>query len=247
MTDVETLFIIPLSFIGFVLKAIASFGPGIVMVPVGALIFGAREMVLLSGCLDFISNISLFRPQKTHFKNPFWLSMLVSMIIGTMLGASLLSLLPVAYFELILGVLLIPVGLWTIHNRKRVTQSSDLQYPQSVKHSDLLVTFLSGCMSGLSGITAPVLAWYFHRQYNRRIYREIMIPLLLASALIRVIVYALSGALSTEILPLLMLALPGLVVGLWIGNRIYLKISQYWLSIIIGSLVSLSGIKLLYA
>ncbi len=246
MIDIEALLIIPLSFTGFVLKGIATFGPGIIMVPVGALIFGARDMVLLSGCLDLISNISLFKPQRSYLRNPFWLGMMVSMTCGACLGAMVLSILPTAYFDLIFGMLLVPVGLWTIFSGNKNTQQHSQSYPQSISGNDIIVSFLSGCMSGLSGITAPILAWYFNRRYNKQIFRDIMIPLLLASAISRVLIYTYSGALTAEILPLLLLVLPGLILGLGLGNQLFLKISQRWLSIIIGSLVSLSGTKLLF-
>ncbi len=246
MTELPSLLILPLSIIGFVLKGIASFGPGIVMVPIGAMIFNPRDMVLLSGCLDLISNIILFRYQRRYIINQFCLGMVISMVLGACLGAVLLSALPVLYFNLVFGLLLVSVGIWTIINKNGNTKYSNQDYPLALTHSDILVSFISGCMSGLSGITAPILAWYLNRKYDNQVFREIMIPLLLASASSRVLVYGLSSELTSAILPLLLLALPGLLFGLWLGNRLFLKISQRWLSIIIGSLVTLSGIKLLF-
>ncbi len=246
MIDIEALLIIPLSFIGFVLKGIATFGPGIIMVPVGALIFGAREMVLLSGCLDLISNISLFKPQRDHLRNPFWLGMIVAMMTGATAGALLLSFLPLVYFDALFGLMLVPIGVWLIFSKSRKTsQGSNRPMPAYASNTDISVSFLSGIMSGLSGITAPILAWYFNRRYDKYAFRSIMIPLLLTSAITRVIAYALSGALTLELLPLVLLSIPGLVLGLWVGNHLFLKVSQKWLGIVVGSLVSLSGIKLI--
>ena len=248
MIGLEVLWILPLSFTGFVVKGIATFGPGIVMVPVGALIFGARDMVLLSGCLDLISNISLFKPNRDLFRNPFWISisMIVAMIAGTLPGSILLSILPAYYFDLIFGALLLPLGLWILLTRSQSPPPSENQtLPTVAKPGDILLSFLSGCMSGLSGITAPILAWHFNRHYNKQAFRSIMIPLLLVSAISRVVAYSLSGILTLELLPLVLLSIPGLVLGLWLGNRLFLKISQKWFGAVIGGLVSLSGIKLL--
>ncbi len=247
MIETESLYIIPLSFFGFVLKGIATFGPGIIMVPVGALIFGARDMVLLSGCLDLISNICLYKPQLSHFRNPFWVGMIVAMMTGAGLGAVLLSLLPLIYFDLLFGILLLPIGLWIIFskNQKAVLDNGQ-PLPETANNTDITVSFLSGVMSGLSGITAPVLAWYFNRRYSKLAFRSIMIPLLLASASSRVIAYTFSGALTLDLLPLVLLSIPGLMLGLWLGNRLFLKVSQKWFSIVIGSLISLSGVKLLF-
>ena len=247
MIEPEVLFIIPLAFIGFVLKGIATFGPGIVMVPAGALVFGARDMVLLSGCLDLISNLSLYKPRASHFRNPFWSTMISAMAMGAVLGALLLTCLPLVYFDLVIGALLLPVGLWIIFSKNQLNaQSNDRPLPDLASTRDISVSLLSGVMSGLSGITAPVLAWYFNRRYNKQAFRHIMIPLLLASAFSRVTAYAFSGALTIDILPLILLSIPGLIIGLWLGNRLFLKIPQKWFGNVIGSLVSLSGIKLLF-
>lgn len=238
--------ILPLSFVGFVLKGIATFGPGIVMVPFGALIFGARDMVLLSGCLDLISNISLFKPDRNLLRNPFWVSMIINMMAGAMLGSLLLSYLPAIYFDMIFGALLLPLGLWILLTRSQKNPPSEnLALPTIATRSDILLSFLSGCMSGLSGITAPILAWHFNRHYDKHAFRSIMIPLLLASAISRVTAYTLSGALTLELAPLIFLSIPGLIIGLWLGNRLFLKVSQRWFGIVIGSLISLSGVKLL--
>ncbi|MCP3688995.1 MAG: sulfite exporter TauE/SafE family protein [Gammaproteobacteria bacterium] len=246
MIDPVTFLIVPLSFVGFVLKGIATFGPGIIMVPVGALIFGVREMIMLSACLDLISNVCLFRPSKNLLHNTFWLGMVLAMIAGAATGAILLSYLPVAYFDIVFGLLLLPLGLWIMLTGRQSATSSNQGLPTQLKSKEILLSFLAGCMSGLSGITAPILAWHFNRHYNKHAFRSIMLPLLLASAITRIISYTLSGTLTLGTLPLVWLSMPGLILGLWYGNRLFLKISQRWFGLVIGSLISLSGVKLLF-
>ncbi len=246
MIDPATLLIIPLSFAGFVLKGIATFGPGIIMVPVGALIFGVREMIMLSACLDLIANASLFRPNRNLLHNPFWLGMILAMITGTTIGAVLVSYLPVIYFDLVFGVLLLPLGLWIMLTGRHSSPSNNQNLPIQLKPKEILLSFLAGGMSGLSGITAPILAWHFNRHYNKQAFRSIMLPLLLTSAITRIISYTLSGVLTLDILPLVLLSIPGLILGLWFGNRLFFKVSQRWFGIVIGSLISLSGVKLLF-
>jgi uncharacterized membrane protein YfcA len=67
----------------------------------------------------------------------------------------------------------------------------------------------------------------------------------LVSAVARVCVYTVSGSVSVEVLILVLMALPGLCLGLWVGNRLFLQISQVWFSRIVGGLIAISGIKLL--
>lgn len=72
-----------------------------------------------------------------------------------------------------------------------------------------------------------------------------MLPLLLVSAVVRCIGYTLSGAYQSTMLVPLALAIPGLIVGIFLGNRLFFKISQTWFSRIVGTVITLSGIKLL--
>jgi len=72
-----------------------------------------------------------------------------------------------------------------------------------------------------------------------------MIPVLFASALVRVVAYAAAGLFNTSILLLVLLAVPGLALGLWLGNRLFARVPQYWFTAIIGALIVVSGVKLL--
>jgi uncharacterized membrane protein YfcA len=72
-----------------------------------------------------------------------------------------------------------------------------------------------------------------------------MIPLLLASALTRVIIFSATGSVSLDVLVLVVLAIPGLILGLRTGNKIFQRVSQAWFARIVGGLVVVSGIKLL--
>jgi len=246
MIEIPALFIIPLSFIAYVLKGVATFGPGIILAPLGALLIGVKEIVIVISFLDLISNASLVRLNRDLLKASFLVPMIIMMTLGSALGAAMLALVPSSYFDLVFGLILLPLGLWTLiaGGRNQESSNSNLIAAKPVK-TDLGISLLSGCMSGLSGITGPVLAWHLGKTCTRQVFRSIMIPILLVSAITRVCVYSVSGSVSVEVLILVLMALPGLCLGLWIGNRLFLQISQIWFSRIVGSLIAVSGIKLL--
>lgn len=245
---IESLYflIIPLSFLAFVLKGVATFGPGIVLVPLGALFIGAKEIVLVISFLDLISNASLLKLNRGCLQKSFWLPMLSTMVIGSVVGAIMLTMVPALYFDFIFGILLLPLGLWMMLSR-RCDHGSDriITLPAKPSKTDIWLSTLSGCMGGLSGITGPVLAWHLTKTYSKVSFRNIMIPLLLASALTRVIVYSVTGSVSLEVLFFVVLAIPGLFLGLWVGNKIFQRVSQSWFGRIVGGLVVISGVKLL--
>jgi len=240
------LLIVPLSFLAFVLKGVATFGPGIVLVPLGALIIGSKEIVLVIAFLDLISNASLLKSTKNPIQKSFYLPMLGAMVIGSVVGSVILTLVPTVYFDLLFGLLLLPLGLWMMLARRSnsvIEQNNSI--PAKPSRTAIWLSTLSGCMGGLSGITGPVLAWRLSRTYNKVDFRSIMVPLLLASALTRVIIYSATGSVSLDVLILVALAIPGLILGLRTGNKIFQRLSQAWFARIIGGLVAISGIKLL--
>ena len=55
LSELGILILLPIIFLAFVMKGMTGFGPGIVIVPIAALLFGAREAVLLIGILDLAS------------------------------------------------------------------------------------------------------------------------------------------------------------------------------------------------
>ena len=125
MIEIPALLIIPLSFIAYVLKGVATFGLGIILAPLGALLIGVKEIVIVISFLDLISNASLVKLDRGLLKSSFLLPMIVIMIIGSALGAAMLALLPSAYFDLVFGVLLLPLGLWTLISGGRNQGSSN--------------------------------------------------------------------------------------------------------------------------
>jgi hypothetical protein len=246
LIELVYLFIIPLSFLAFVLKGVATFGPGIVLVPLGAFIIGSKEIVLVIAFLDLISNASLMKSIKSPLHKSFYLPMFGAMVIGSVVGSVILTLVPAVYFDLLFGLLLLPLGLWMMLARRHdgvIDQNNFI--PAKPARMAIWLSTLSGCMGGLSGITGPVLAWRLSRTYNKANFRSIMIPLLLASALTRVIIFSATGSVSLDVLVLVVLAIPGLILGLRTGNKIFQRVSQAWFARIVGGLVVVSGIKLL--
>jgi len=246
MLAISALLIIPISFLAFLLKSVATFGPGVVLVPLGALLLGAREIVIVIGVLDLISNTSLLKATQSGNYKRFWLPMALAMISGSVVGASVLVFVPASYFESILGVVLLPLGLWLVITHRTAAQNVLCNtVPDSVPNTDIVVAAIAGGMGGLAGITGPVLAWHLGRRFDKEMFRRIMIPVLFSSALVRVAIYAGTGLITKQVMFLVLLALPGLVLGLWAGNRLFARISQKWFTWIVGLLISLSGIKLL--
>ncbi len=246
MIDASLLLILPLALAAFFLKGIATFGAGVVLVPLGALLIGTKEVVLLIAILDLISNAFLYRPRKKHFRDPFLIAMTVFMVIGVLTGALILKHLQASQFDIMFAMILIPLGIWmmvtTLFN---IPVQQRGQAPTASSKLDRSISLVSGCMGGVLGLTGPVLAWYLSRRYSKQVFRDMMIPLLLVSACARILLYSATGVFDSNIFPVVLVSLPGLVIGIWLGNRLFFRVQQKWFDRIVGGLITVSGIKLL--
>ena len=245
MPALDALWIVPISFVAFILKSVAAFGPGVILVPLGALFIGAREIVVVIGLLDLISNAALL-PATRGKQRQTLLPISLYMLAGSAAGAVLLVYLSQYHVSVVLGTLLVPLGIWFMLARPKPREALLLdRLPEKITAADRTMSLLAGAMGGLAGITGPVLAWRLGRKYQKEIFRQIMIPALFASALVRTAVYIGGGLVTYEITTLVVLAVPGLIFGLWIGNHIFKRLSQQWFSRVVGLLIAVSGIRLM--
>ena len=82
MIELSALLIIPLSFIAYVLKGVATFVPGIILAPLGALLIGVKEIVIVISFLDLISNASLLKFNRDLLTSSFLIPVIAVMITG---------------------------------------------------------------------------------------------------------------------------------------------------------------------
>jgi uncharacterized membrane protein YfcA len=238
--------IVPLSLLAFFVKGVAGFGPGIVLVPLGALLFGVPEMVVVMAFLDLLSNVVMFCLDRGWRYVQLWLPLVITAVAGSVTGAVLLVFLPGDVTELVLGATLLPLAVWMLlANHRRSTDASTGAGTRRVSGNDLFAAGISGCAGGLVGITGPVLAATLARRYGKLLFRRAVVPVFLFSALARVVTFGASGAISGTAMLLVLLALPGLAVGLVIGNRLFQRIPELWFRRLLGGLIALAGVRLL--
>jgi hypothetical protein len=116
--------------------------------------------------------------------------------------------------------------------------------PAHSSASDTVVSGVGGVLGGLTGISGPPLLWHFGRKFAKRPLRQILIPVFLFAALGRVGTYAATGMITVSVVHAYLLALPGLLLGTYLGNRIFLRVEERTFSRIIGLVLLVSGLRL---
>ena len=162
------------------------------------------------------------------------------MIGGAVIGGIALKLTPLQSFEKMLGGAILAAGIWFIIWRGKRGPLSFLEnMPPKSSSRDCLIGFLGGLSGGFVGINSPIFILYFGSYLAKGPMRRLLVLILLPSAFIQVGTYAALGLMSRQILFYAMTALPGLLLGIYCGNRTFFRISEKIFGLVLGGVLVL--------
>lgn len=238
MTITEILSLPIVAFLAFFLKGIAGIGVSTVAVPILSLIIGAKQIVVLSSIVNVIGGLVMYRIDPQPARRQYWWPIAALMILGAVVGGIALKLTPFKSFEKILGIAILAAGIWFIIWRgKQKSNSLQQQMPQKACLKDYVIGFLGGLSGGFVGINSPIFILYFGSYLAKGPMRRLLVLILLPSAVSQVATYTALGLMSSQILLYSIIALPGLLLGIYIGNRSFFRISEKMFGTILGGVL----------
>ena len=229
MSDLILLFLI--STAAFTLKAMTGFGPAIILICLGSFFFLPQNLVPLAAILDLAAGIALFRTTASDKHRGFWIPLAIAIVIGSVIGGLLLNHLSVDHFKTIMSVAVFFIGATFLFGSPAGKMAVLPGRPSS---ADGFFSFFGGICGGLIGIDGPPLVWHFGQKFSKKAFRQVLVPVFAAAALARVITYGFAGMISIQVLIYCGAAIPGLMLGIFIGNRVFIKIDQTWFERLIG-------------
>jgi uncharacterized membrane protein YfcA len=240
MTLSEILSLPIVAFLAFFLKGIAGIGVSTVAVPILSLIIGAKQIVVLSSIVNVIGGLVMYRIDPQPAPRRYWCPIAALMISGAVIGGIALKVTPLKSFEKILGIAILAAGIWFIIWRGKKNSNSLLEkMPQKACFKDYLIGFAGGITGGFVGINSPIFILYFGSYLAKGPMRRLLVLILLPSAVSQVATYASLGLISGQILLYGMVSLPGLLLGIYIGNRTFIRISEKTFGTILGMVLIL--------
>jgi uncharacterized protein len=240
MSLTEILTLPAVAFVAFFLKGIAGIGVSTVAVPILSLIIGAKQIVVLSSIVNVIGGLLMYRIDPQPAARRYWWPIAALMIFGAVLGAIALKLTPLKGFEKILGITILAAGAWFIIWRgKQKTNSFLEKLPEKSGFKDYVIGFLGGLSGGFVGINSPIFILYFGSRLAKGPLRRLLVLILLPSAISNVATYTALGLMSSRIVLYSLISLPGLVLGIYLGNRTFFRISEKVFSAILGGVLIL--------
>lgn len=223
--------------VGYTVFGLSGFGATIIAVPVLAHFLPVSYLVPMMALLDCGSAAFVGRTSREHLSKDELKRITPFMLIGFVVGATLLVKVADQYLRLALGLFAIGVGVYSILNPVVVRTISKLWC--------IPIGIAGGAMSTVFGAGGPVYAVYLTaRLHDKSRIRTTLSTLISISAVTRVIVYVVGGLINLSIVAGSIAVAPFAFIGVKLGTRIHLGLSQEQMRRAVGAVIVLTGASL---
>ena len=234
-----------MTLLAFFIKGATGFGTALVMVPIFSVVVGVRDAIVISSILDTIAGTILFFRDPLHDSRKFWIPMAAGMVLGSIVGGLVLKLVPIESFKFALGLVVAALGLWFLFRKNGNNKTLPELPPERATAADISVSTFSGLCGGLFGISGPPIVYWLGSRLAKTAFRSTLVAVFLFGGIARLTTYTATGLLGLRSLSISAVALPGLLVGLFLGNHLFVHINERWFSRLIGVILIASSIRLL--
>ncbi len=224
----------------YFLRGITGFGSGLIAIPLLAHLLPLTFVVPMVMVLDFVASLVLSRHTRLQVRWDEVRSLLVPSIVGILAGSMMLISLPREPLLVSLGLFVIFFGLryvFNVHSEKPISRWWSV--PTGLSGG------LIGALFGTGG--PPYVVYLSHRLHDKTQLRGTLSGLFLLDGAFRLIAFLSLGLLfQDDMLNSLLIGLPVVGAGLYLGNKVHLGITHRQQLAIIGCLLLLSGGSLLW-
>ena len=237
-------FVIP--FFAAFLKSLTGTGLGTIVVSFASLIIAPKSAVVYAAILSFIAGLMMMKLDNVRFKKHYFRGVLIFINVGMVAGALSLKFLPEHIFRVIMGGMLALVGIWYMRRKKQVDEGLMSQSPEKCTGRDAFMSLSAGFMTGLVGISIPILFYHFGGYLSKELLRKLIVIVFIPAAFFQVVVYAALGLIDAQLMKASIFAVPALIAGIFIGNSIFIRINEYWFAKSVGAFLIIVAAKVLF-
>lgn len=228
-----------IAFGGAFIFGVTGFGSALLTIPLATHLVSLQFALAMFSLLDWTSawRIGLSDPRSAVGRE--WKRILPGIVLGTVVGMTILVNLPRAVSMAALGVFVLAVA---ISNIVRAGAVSTVRGAWAYAAG-----FAGGTTSTLFGAGGPPYAIYLSRRpLSKEQYRATLGICTMFSISLRVVAFLVAGPLQSS-KPWLwaLAALPASFAGLWVASRAFARFSRNTLIRAIGLMLAISGISLI--
>jgi uncharacterized membrane protein YfcA len=225
----------------YALRGSTGFG-GFAAMPLLALVIPLKVLVPVWTLLTISSSATLFGKDRRHVSMALILRILPSCTLGIALGLYLFKVLDAALLARGLGVLVTGYGLYALWQMQDA--GGGRKTPPAVATA---ASFLAGAVGTIFGTMASIFfAIYMDAiRVTKEQFRGTLAALMMTLAVVRGIGYYAVGEFGRESLLLFAVALPFMLLGIFLGDRIHTGISEAAFRRTVCAILIISGIPLM--
>ena len=229
------------AFFAGIVQGATGFGSGIVLNAFWLHILEPSAAISLNivSCL-FVSALPIYKLRKTLDFSKLK-SFVVFGVIGIPTGLLILTMTDPSIFKTTVGFILVIFSIWKFKSKDILTNF------KSNPTLDKLIGFISGILGGfaaLGGILPTI--WVNLQGLPKNTQRGTYEPFIFITSIAAVISFYFAGFLTLDIFYNFLKAFPALMLGSWIGIKIYALINEALFRQVILGLIFLAGLVLLF-
>ncbi len=232
------IYIFFIQIIAFVVKGMAGFGDPLVSSSGMSLFMQSKNIAPFTLCLCLPTNAYYSWKNRKHLEIKKLIPIIAAIMCGTIPGTLILANAPSDVIKAVLGVVIIAAGI------EMATRINAKQKKYN-KYTMYIISFFSGVSGGLYGIAFFYVAYLERTTADRHSFRGSVCFIFLFENIFRMIVYGFSGLLTTELIYMLLAAIPGVLIGMFIAKKLDPKVSERAIRIFVIVVFIAGGISAL--
>lgn len=230
-----------IAFMAAFIKGVGGTGIGTMVVSLASLVIGVKDAVVLSALLSLYGGIGMFRSGTVSIRPPYFIGICACVVSGTATGSQLLKIAQVPVVECFLAAMLVLVGSIFLFDIQRFRIATLLDSPPD-RPSPLDCAM--GLLTGVVGISLPVLLFHFGSYLSKQALRHLILLLFIPSAVVQVLTFTGNELMSQKVFVVSLFSLPALFAGVFTGNRLFHRLSEKRFRQCLGILLYCAAVKL---
>ncbi|CAB3847087.1 sulfite exporter TauE/SafE family protein [Achromobacter sp. CF-sbj1-Ac2-l] len=224
---------------GGLVSGLTGFGTGLTALPIWLLTLPpalASPLVILCSVVSQVQTLpSIWHAIDLRRTAPF----VAGGLLGVPVGVAILPHVPPRLFQGGLGLLLMTLCTVLLLN-------GHYRLPRTSRLADGLVGLGGGLLGGIAGLSGPLpTLWAGLQGWSKDERRAVFQSFNLSILAVALVSQAVSGYLTGEVMSLVWRALPGTLVGAWLGRRLYHRVNVEVFNRIVLLVLLVAGIHML--
>ena len=238
LTPLQVVLSIIIIFLAYTVKGLSGFGSGLIAIPLLAFMFPLSFIVPVLGLLSYSGTLM----QSIHLrKQVVWRDMLPLIpfsLLGIFVAIWLLVNVDANSLVMALGGFVLLYSIYSL-------------LPLSVHTGGRRWAVVAGSCGGMVGALFGTGGLFYvvylkMRQLDKGQFRATIAMIFLVDGGARIVGYAMSGLFTMQTLWLSLILFPVLLLGMYVGHHLHIRIDQKRFNQVISLILMLSGLMLLY-